>query len=522
MTNLTRHFVTLCVAIAATCSSLALFAAAEVPAILSALAGLGAFSIVMLTRALAQAVRRHEALEEDVSDDRSVIEKLIGRADAIEARLKTAETRIARSAAEETSAEIATLGALVKELADTISAQEARIAGLARAVPSPARAPDVARVAQAPAAARPQLAPLRAAAPDPPVVASASAAALPPEIDEALAARRIEIHLQPIVTLPQRKVRAYQALALLKTADGRIVPTSELDALGTDERLVAMDEALLLGAVQVVRRLSQKSRDLMLLCALSRGGVRSPALLDQAAELFVAGQGLASHLVLEMPPADFAALPQPAVERLKKLAAAGCRFGLGPIADLKVDPALLAGRAVRFVKVPARMLLDAPPGASEIHVADLPGLLARHGIDLVAEGVETEAMVADLLDLDLRAARGDLFSPARPVRADVMTPDARTRPASPQATGPATPPRPAGPATLGQGALQEAIERLRKVQESRAHDPRILASSGSEGRAPTSSQGPAAGQPAGLPPEGRRRSAWRTLARRVGATDRSG
>jgi cyclic-di-GMP phosphodiesterase TipF (flagellum assembly factor) len=540
MSNLTRHFVTVCVAIAAACMALALFAAAEFPAILAGLSGLGAFLFVMLMRGLAEAKRRHQALADDVADDRSVIDALIGRADAIEARLKAAEMRLARSATEDMAVEIATLGALVKDLADNISSQEAGMASLVAA----------AKAAAASGRAFPPGSPAAASAPpgeprrhEPPARAAAGTAAprqelprqelprqelprqeaprqeaprsaaprqdatlpLPPEIAEALAARRVDMHMQPIVTLPQRKIRAYQALALLRTEDGRTIPEGELERFAASGRLAVMDEVLLLGAVQVVRRLAQKNKELTLICTLSRGAAHSTSLLDQAIELFSAGgEGLASHLVLEIPQPDFASVAQASADRLKRLAATGCRFALGPVADLRLDPAALAARAVRFVKIPARTLLEDASGATEIHAADLAGLLSRYGVELVAEGVDTEGLVADLLDFDLRLARGDLFSPSRPVRADVMAREARppARPSAAPSAAPAAakPPARAEPVTLGQGALQGAIERLRKVQEERAAAP------------PAPSPGP----------EVRRPSAWRTLARRVGAPDKSG
>jgi cyclic-di-GMP phosphodiesterase TipF (flagellum assembly factor) len=510
MSNLTRHFVTICVAIAAACMALALFATAELPAILAGLSGLGAFLLVMLMRGLAEAKRRHQALADDIADDRSVIDALIGRADAIEARLKAAEVRIARSANEDMAVEIATLGALVKDLADNISAQEAGMASLVAAAKAAATSGRASPPPQGAAASAPSAEPRRQEpAARPPAAPAAArqdtAQPLPPDIAEALAARRIDVHMQPIVTLPQRKIRAYQAVAILRTEDGRTVPAAELERFATRGHLAAMDEVLVLGAVQVVRRLAQKNKELTLICSLSRGAAHSTFLLDQAIELFSAGgEGLASHLVLEIPQADFASVPKPAADRLKRLAATGCRFALGPVADLRLDAASLAARAVRFVKIPARTLLDDASGATEIHAADLAGLLSRYGVELVAEGVDTEGLVADLLDFDLRLARGDLFSPSRPVRAEVMVTQARqpARPsagAAPSAALPATRPSPrAEPVTLGQGALQGAIERLRKVQEERA-------------------SAPAAPQPA---PEARRPSAWRTLARRVGAPDK--
>jgi cyclic-di-GMP phosphodiesterase TipF (flagellum assembly factor) len=47
-------------------------------------------------------------------------------------------------------------------------------------------------------------------------------------------------------------------------------------------------------------------------------------------------------------------------------------------------------------------------------------LLARYGIELIAERIETETTVVDLLDLHVRFGQGFLFSPPRPVRAEVF------------------------------------------------------------------------------------------------------
>jgi cyclic-di-GMP phosphodiesterase TipF (flagellum assembly factor) len=57
---------------------------------------------------------------------------------------------------------------------------------------------------------------------------------------------------------------------------------------------------------------------------------------------------------------------------------------------------------------------------SDIDPEDLADLLARSGVDLIAERVETEATVVDLLDYDVRFGQGFLFSPPRPVRAEAL------------------------------------------------------------------------------------------------------
>ena len=90
------------------------------------------------------------------------------------------------------------------------------------------------------------------------------------------------------------------------------------------------------------------------------------------------------------------------------------------VGDLRIEPRELAARGFRFVKIPATLLLNRVTPGSDIHPADLSDLLGRFGIDLIAEAVEREATVVDLLDFDVRFGQGSLFSPPRPVRADVL------------------------------------------------------------------------------------------------------
>jgi len=102
---------------------------------------------------------------------------------------------------------------------------------------------------------------------------------------------------------------------------------------------------------------------------------------------------------------------------------------------LRIDPRELADRGVRFIKVPAALLLDPKqPPASDIHPSDLSDLLGRFGIDLIAERIEGERTVVDLLDYDVRFGQGFLFAPPRPLR-----PEGAPPPAAPDANGKAPP-----------------------------------------------------------------------------------
>jgi cyclic-di-GMP phosphodiesterase TipF (flagellum assembly factor) len=108
-------------------------------------------------------------------------------------------------------------------------------------------------------------------------------------------------------------------------------------------------------------------------------------------------------------------------ESLAALAERGFRFSIDNLTDLRVEARELNERGFRFVKAPAALLFNRVGAAStDIHPADFSDLLGRFGIDLIAEHIEIESMVVDLLDYDVRFGQGFLFSPPRPVRAEAL------------------------------------------------------------------------------------------------------
>jgi cyclic-di-GMP phosphodiesterase TipF (flagellum assembly factor) len=244
-------------------------------------------------------------------------------------------------------------------------------------------------------------------------------------IGSAIDGNRIDLYLQPIVTLPQRKVRFYESMSRLRTEDGEVVPAADFIEFAESSGLMPkIDNVLLFRCVQVVRRLQLKNREVGLFCNISAATLANPSAFQQFLEFADANRALASSLMFEFTQAAYRAFGPIEHEALSALAERGFRFSLDHIADLRMEPKELHDRAFRFLKVPAKLLLSHASGMqSDIHPEDLADMLARSGIDLVAERIESESMVVDLLDYDVRFGQGFLFSPPRPVRAEALGAD---------------------------------------------------------------------------------------------------
>jgi len=145
-------------------------------------------------------------------------------------------------------------------------------------------------------------------------------------------------------------------------------------------------------------------------------------------------------------------------ESLAALAERGFRFSLDNLADLRIDARALATSGFRFVKVPASLLLDRRSGA-DIHPVDFADLLARYGIELIADKIESESTVVELLDYDVKYGQGYLFSPPGPVRAEVLHGAAARGDAGGRASGAAETPADT-PITTDKGARTSGLAQL--------------------------------------------------------------
>ena len=174
---------------------------------------------------------------------------------------------------------------------------------------------------------------------------------------------------------------------------------------------------VMLRCIQVLRRLMVRNKDVGVFCNVSAATLRNPDIFAQCLDFLDANRALAPSFVLEFKQATFRRLGPTEIENLAALSQRGYRFSIDHVTDLRIEPRDLADRSVRFIKVPAALLLDPRQSStSDIHPSDLSDLLGRFGIDLIAEKIEGERAVVDLLDYDVRFGQGFLFSPPRPLR----------------------------------------------------------------------------------------------------------
>jgi len=252
-------------------------------------------------------------------------------------------------------------------------------------------------------------------------------------IRASLEENRVDLYLQPIVSLPQRKLRFYEALSRLRAEDGTVIMPAQYMKVAAPVGLMSVvDNLLLFRCVQIVRRMIQRSRGVGVFCNISGETLADAEFFPQFLEYMHHNRDLAPQIVFEFDQKAVLNAGQKGEENLIYLASLGFALSMDHVETLAMDFERLKSLGFRYIKVRSETLTDGM-GEAQAAVAaeDLKSLLARHGLNLIAERVETEKTVVQLLDYSVDFAQGYLFGEPRPLREDPMKAPERPEPSAP-------------------------------------------------------------------------------------------
>ena len=260
---------------------------------------------------------------------------------------------------------------------------------------------------------------------------SSQAQVLLDTVRKALAENRVDLYLQPVVSLPQRRTVFYESFSRLRDETGRVMMPAEYLAVAEPEGLVAaIDNLLLFRCVQIVRRLAKQDRKIGIFCNVSLASLSDEVFFPQFLEFLQANRDLAGALIFEMGQAAFDQRGPVEARHMARLADLGFRFSLDKVYDLDLDFQDLARADVKFIKVGAQFLLEQVTEADDgqvilrslpdLQASDFAALTRRYGLEIIAEKVESEREIVDVLELDIGYGQGHLFGEPRAIRDAVL------------------------------------------------------------------------------------------------------
>jgi cyclic-di-GMP phosphodiesterase TipF (flagellum assembly factor) len=251
------------------------------------------------------------------------------------------------------------------------------------------------------------------------------------DVRDALKDGRVDLHLQPIVSLPQRRVSFYEGFTRLRRPDGSLIlPAEFLDAGRRANLMGQIDNFTLFRCVQIVRRLAERDRRVGVFCNIAASSLEDSTFFPMFLQFMTENRDLSGAVIFEIRADRFETRSRQMRDNMDKLTELGFRFSIDHAPDLGLDLPRLQSAGVRFVKMNGAALIDqlrdpaGPRPVSSINRRvdgeEVSAVFSRYGITMVAEKMEDEASVVEILEYEIPYGQGHVFGAPRPIKASLM------------------------------------------------------------------------------------------------------
>ncbi len=369
-----------------------------IESVLAALIGV-AFALFALERTLR--MRAEARLQRSVQDLSRLLSTDAQAGQALNARLNQLEDVEPDRRLEVLEADVSVLGTVVRQLAEAVSDLEEASAKSGRAT-----APAEEKSAQ-PAATQ---------------TAEEEEPVIPLEmLRQALEEDRLTHHVQPIVTLPQRRTHGYDLLPRLMLEDGELADSADFwPRKGGEDLIRHIELSSLSEAIAIARRsrtAGQPSRFYLPLSAATVTDEKSFARLQSQLET---NEVICDLLCFRMAETAWSGLLETHASAIETIVDCKAGFSLNRVRSLRLNYTNLAAAGVRSVRVDARRFIDNPASYTDFHTADIAAYVNRFEIELIVTNVTSEPQILTLLDDGIGLVQGPHISEPGPIRPDLM------------------------------------------------------------------------------------------------------
>jgi cyclic-di-GMP phosphodiesterase TipF (flagellum assembly factor) len=238
---------------------------------------------------------------------------------------------------------------------------------------------------------------------------------------QAVAEGRVVYHIEPFVTLPQRRPHAYDLVPRLALEDGEFADRPDfMPRHGGDDIVAGLESDAVDEAVVIARRARTAGQPISLASPLSRATLGSARAVDLILAALDANRAIASALNFVLAQSEFRALTAKESASLAAIGKMGVGLSLSAVSSLRIDYAELQGLGFRSLRIDATRFLRAPESFTDFHAQDVAAYGRRFGIELVATGIIDEQQLLQLFEDGITLAQGPHIAGPGPVRPDLL------------------------------------------------------------------------------------------------------
>lgn len=237
-------------------------------------------------------------------------------------------------------------------------------------------------------------------------------------IAAALDADRLDLYLDPILGLDDRKAHHFEVSLMLRAEDGRLIdPTEATDLMAATGLTARIETSKLSRTVRLASVLAARGANAALFSSISEESLRDESFRLSTLGTLAAQPAGRARIVVAITQSEVRTFGPAHWEALATLTRRGLHFALVDVVDLDLDFEALKGRGFDFVRLDAAVFLDGLPAPHGfVPASDLCRHLSALGFIMIV-GRISDAQVAEKVRASGAAlGQGALFGGRRPVR----------------------------------------------------------------------------------------------------------
>ncbi len=228
----------------------------------------------------------------------------------------------------------------------------------------------------------------------------------------------VDIYLQPILSIEDRKVRFFEVLGRVQGLGGEVIAAEDHVEL---TRFVGassgLDRAVLTRAARLLRKLSERRQAQPLFCNISRETLSDSNFPRDFADLIGGFRDIAAFLIFEIDHAVVAAADNTTLSNLRALGSMGFRLSIDKVTN--VEQALANGREldVSFIKLAYDVFMPMQQNQADARAraATIQSVARDSGMTLIVDQIERKDQLAGTVTAGVNLGQGYLFSEPKPL-----------------------------------------------------------------------------------------------------------
>lgn len=231
-------------------------------------------------------------------------------------------------------------------------------------------------------------------------------------VRHAVRQQKVEMFVQPVVSLPQRHVKMVELFGRIKGRSGIYLAAERYMKVAANDALVpTIDDRLLRTALEALKSpFSGIAPGVSIMLNIEAKTLGNPTFMKDLTGFLAQDKQMAKRIVFELAQAEIESMPAVIIPVVQALSQLGCRFSMDCIRSRRLNMTLIKKLGIRFVKMnSAWMIREAQSEGGTARLNRLKGQLDAAGVDLIVERIEDEGQLREVLDFNIDYGQGFLF-----------------------------------------------------------------------------------------------------------------